>query len=197
MRNKVLTWLLVVLVTLATALSAMPLDPQYVDINAVLNGGLIQAKRDLSTERCKMAFRADFVELAGAEELYLVDAFEIIRLNLIEQFNVGAVAGAVNCDISPITITVSTRWAGWRGIDRYAKTLIHEFVHTLQCRELFELWGSYAALTYAQADETNPIQQALALDYEKELERKAYRIAGACTQHAVPEWAKRKNKEKQ
>jgi len=194
--SKVFTHLLVLLVTVATTLGAMPLDPQYVNMDAVKNAGLVYAKTALDSEKCEKAFQLEFHELNNVKEIFLRDAFEMVEIMPIPMFSNNSIKGAVNCDVSSGTVLVSEYWIGWGGAKKYSTTLVHEFVHILQCKEVFEMWGTYANLTHIQRDKFRPVKRGIAIKYEQELEYSAYRIAGACTNAPVPEIAQRKTKEK-
>jgi hypothetical protein len=185
MASKVMKWILGLALIAALAVGATQIDPLYVKEKVVLNAGVATARRALDTDRCEQAYKAEFPELAGIEDLPLVEVFENLRIVVVPNLHHPLVAGTVNCDISTHTIVVSLKWALWSDIDEYAATLIHEFTHTLQCKDVFQKYGSYGQLTSEQNNE-DPAISAPAINYEVELEASAYRIAGACTGTPVP-----------
>lgn len=184
---------------LALATHAVELDPQYVDKAKAFNAGLNIARKALRTSRCEQAFRDEFPELASVSEIDLLLGFKIVKI-VPTTFANPTVSGAVNCDINPLAILVSEQWSLWREPDRYASTLVHEFAHILQCKEVLQKWGSYGNLQKVKNDRSNAVLAGVAVNYEQELEKAAYRIGGTCTETEIPEFAKRqpevKTKEK-
>lgn len=178
---------------LAVSALAADLDPQYVNEKVVLNAGLTTAKRYLDTDRCKAAVKAEFPEFQGSDELYLRETFEsMIRILPVDKIEDGhRIKGLTNCDVSPNTIMVSVTSAMWEP-EEYPQTLVHEYIHALSCKGIFEDWGSQTRLFVAAAGEMNDPKAIAARAYITKLENRAYRAGALCVGEEPPAFAKKK-----
>ena len=181
---------------LSTASFAAKLDPQFANETLVLNAGLAQAKRYMDTDRCQKAVQQEIPELAGAEKLFLKEAFESkMRIVPVPYIADGSrIKGVTNCDLDPLAIVISTVNAMWEP-DEVPQTIIHEYVHAISCKKILRDWGTQTRLFITAAGEMDDPQAKAAREYITELEYSAYRAGARCVGEPIPEFAKRKEAE--
>lgn len=170
------------------------LDSHYVVKTYVLNAGVFKARKALKTDRCKVAFMAEGGRYSGLEPL---PAFESTKAVELEWLWPPHINGAANCDVSFTSYLIGTGRAMWGGSTPLAKTHIHEFVHLLDCPDLIREFGSQDNMSNIAHDRGGtPLEAVAARQYIEDSENRAYRISNLCMGSKVPDFAKKKKKEK-
>lgn len=160
MKVRVMAWFFLAMLIFPLAVASGGQALQWVRGETVTDRALVIAKSKLATPRCKLAFQTRLPEYG--KQLDPVAVLEEIKIHKVEWIEgLSRARAAVNCDISPKTMILSTGWAGWAGSEKTAEAIIHELFHLLRCESIVKDcggWQSNCAPLYIVAEERKAYQ---------------------------------------